>query len=244
MPHSTTEGDTAAAPGGPAGTTKAPTAAADTARSQPRSGHDPERVEGPGPGSSARVLGWLLLAGGLLGALAAGVLTVEKIALLNDSTYVPSCSLNPVLNCGSIMRTEQAEVFGFPNPLIGLAAFPVLAATGAGLLAGARYRRWYWLALQGGVTVAAAFVAWLVVQSLYRINALCPYCILVWAVVITAFWAVTAHNVRTGTFGARVAASRPGRALVTYQPVLVVATMLVVVALSLKRFWDYWVTLI
>lgn len=37
-------------------------------------------------------------------------LTVEKIALLKDAAYVPSCSINPVLSCGSVMTTPQAEL--------------------------------------------------------------------------------------------------------------------------------------
>ena len=150
-----------------------------------------------------RLLPWLLLIGGLIGTVAAFVLTVEKIALLTDSAYVPSCSLNPVLNCGSIMRTDQAEVFGFPNPLLGLAGFPVLAATGAALLAGARFRRWYWLSLQAGATLGMGFVGWLIFQSLYRINALCPYCMVVWAVVIPTFWYVTLVNLSHGRLGIR-----------------------------------------
>src|SRR5690606_21949595 len=109
-----------------------------------------------------RLLPWVLLLSGLLGVAAALVLSVEKVALLSNSDYVPTCNLNPVLNCGSIMRTDQAEVFGFPNPFIGLIAFPILACTGAVLLAGARLRRWYWFGLQVGVTLGIAFVGWLV----------------------------------------------------------------------------------
>jgi hypothetical protein len=56
------------------------------------------------------------------------VLAVERYALLADPAYVPTCSLNPVLNCGSIMASSQAEAFGFPNPLLGVAGAPVRAA--------------------------------------------------------------------------------------------------------------------
>ena len=44
---------------------------------------------------------------------------VEKIEILINPDYVPSCSLNPVLSCGSVMITPQASAFGFPNSLIG-----------------------------------------------------------------------------------------------------------------------------
>lgn len=172
--------------------------------------------------------------------LAAFVLTIEKLALLSDPDYVPSCSVNPVLNCGSIMRTDQAEVFGFPNPVIGLAAFPVLAATGAALLAGARLSRWYWLGLQAGVTLGLGFVGWLIFQSLYRINALCPYCMVVWAVVIPAFWYVTLANLTSGRMGPRAQSSRVGKTLATNHAVLLTAVFLLVLALIAQRFWDYW----
>ncbi len=76
---------------------------------------EPRERSGPFP----RLLPWLLLLGGLIGLTASAVLTVEKIAILRDPAYVPSCSINPVLSCGSVMTTPQAEAFGFPNPLLG-----------------------------------------------------------------------------------------------------------------------------
>ena len=192
----------------------------------------------------ARVLPWLLFVGGLVGTLAAFVLTVEKIALFNDSGYVPSCSLNPVLNCGSIMRTPQAEVFGFPNPLIGLVAFPVVAATGAALLAGARVGRWYWLGLQAVATLAVGFVGWLIFQSLYRIDALCPYCMVVWAVTIPVFWYVTLINLARGHLGASVRAHPATQALIRNHGVILTGVFVVVAALIAHRFWDYWSSLV
>ncbi len=196
------------------------------------------------PPRFARTLPWLLLVGGIVGALAAFVLTVEKLALLADENYLPSCSINPVLNCGSIMRTDQAELFGFPNPLIGLAAFPVAAATGAALLAGARLTRWYWLGLQAGVTFAVVFIGWLVFQSLYRINALCPYCMVVWAVTVPLFWYVTLTNLDRGHLGSRARDSAPGRVVLANHGVILTAAYTILLALVAHRFWDYWVSLV
>lgn len=190
-----------------------------------------------------RPLGWLLLGSGLVGFAAAFTLMVEKIALLRDPGYSPSCSLNPILNCGSIMKTDQAEAFGFPNPLIGVAAFPVLAATGAALLAGARFARWYWIGLQAGVTSAAGFVGWLIFQSLYRIGALCPYCMIVWAVVLPIFVYVTLRNAQAGVLGSRLAVSGAVRTIAAWRLTIVTAAALVVVALIAEQFWYYWRTL-
>jgi len=60
------------------------------------------------------MIGWVLAIGGGGGFGAAFLLLVEKIAFLEDPAYVPSCSINPVLSCGSVMNTPQAAVFGFP----------------------------------------------------------------------------------------------------------------------------------
>ena len=84
-----------------------------------------------------------------------------------------------MLSCGSVMTSPQASVFGFPNPVIGVVGFTVVLTTGVAILAGARLARWYWAGLQVGATAASVFVHWLVFQSLYRIGALCPDCLVV-----------------------------------------------------------------
>jgi hypothetical protein len=38
------------------------------------------------------------------------------------------------------------------------------------------------------------FVHWLIFQSAFVIGALCPYCMVVWAVTIPTFFYVTVHN--------------------------------------------------
>ncbi|GAA3677224.1 vitamin K epoxide reductase family protein [Lentzea roselyniae] len=168
--------------------------------------------------------------GGLIGLAASLVLTVEKIALLKNPEYVPSCSIDPILSCGSIMRTEQAEVFGFPNPLLGIAGFAVVATVGVVLLAGVELPRWFWLGLQAGATFGVVFVHWLIFQSLYVIGALCPYCMVVWAVTIPIFWYTTLHNFRLPALR-----KYHGVALTTWYSAVVIAV--------LQAFWDYWITL-
>ncbi|HWG99602.1 MAG TPA: vitamin K epoxide reductase family protein [Pilimelia sp.] len=194
-----------------------------------------------GDALSDRVVGWTLIIGGLVGALAAFVLTVEKIALLRNPAYTPSCSINPILSCGSVMTTGQAEVFGFPNPLIGLVTFPVVAATGAAVLAGARLPRWWWLTLQAGTVFGVGFVHWLFFQSLYRIGALCPYCMVVWVAMIVLFTYTTLHTLDRGHLPAP---HRLADALVRVHSALPITWLLVLAALIGVRFWDYWRTLL
>jgi len=40
---------------------------------------------------------------------------VEKIELLLNPAYVPSCNLNPIVSCGSVMTTPQGVGAGFPQ---------------------------------------------------------------------------------------------------------------------------------
>ena len=163
---------------------------------------------------------------------------VEKIELLKDPNYVPSCSINPILSCGSVMQTAQAEAFGFPTPIRGVAGFAIVVPVGLAVLAGGVLRGWFWGGVQAGVTFGVVFVHWLIFQSLYRIDALCPYCMVVWVVTIPLFWYTTLR-----TLGAVAAPSRVVRTLREYRLVVLTVWYLVIVGLVAERFWDYWSSL-
>ncbi|WP_216207678.1 vitamin K epoxide reductase family protein [Amycolatopsis aidingensis] len=193
------------------------------------------------PAPSTRGLSWLYLIAGAIGLVASAALTIEKIAKLGDPEYIPSCSFNPVLTCGDVMDSQQASAFGFPNPLIGIAAFAVVVTVGVVSLAGFRAPRWFWLGMQLGTTFGVVFVHWLIYASLYQIGALCPYCMVVWAVTIPIFWYTTLHNLTHGHFSA----GRPAATgLARFHSLLLVLWFLIIVVLILIRFWNYWSTLL
>ncbi len=202
-------------------------------------------VPAPAVGSPPfpRLLPWLLLVGGAIGLVAAAVLTVEKIALLRNPAYVPSCSINPILSCGSVMTKPQAEAFGFPNPLLGIAGFAIVTTVGAALLAGATFRCWFWLGLQAGATFGVVFVHWLIFQSLYRIQALCPYCMAVWAVTIPIFWYVTLHNLIRGHLPGPARARQVVTTATRFHTVVLTTWAVVLLTLVGEQFWSYWRTL-
>lgn len=207
----------------------------------PASPNSPDETIAP-PGPSGRVLPWLLLIAGLIGEIASFVLMVEKIELLKDPNYVPSCSFNPVLSCGSVMDTPQAALFGFPNPMLGIVGFAVVAATGAAILAGARLAQWYWTLLWLGLTAAVVMVHWLIWQSLYSIGALCPYCMVVWVVTIPLWWYVTLRN-------ADYLAKSEGTQRVVHflrktSLVPPIVWAMVIITMIADRFWYYWETLL
>ncbi len=181
---------------------------------------------------------WVLIAG-VIGLAAAATLTIEKIELLINPDYVPSCSINPVLSCGSVMITPQASLFGFPNPLIGIVSFTVVLVTGVLALAKVNLPRWYWTGLAAGTLLGVVFVHWLIFQSLYRIGALCPYCMVVWAVTIPLLVVVASIAGQPQRSGSAVL-----RLLHTWRWSLVTLWFTGVVLLILERFWNYWSTLL
>ena len=181
---------------------------------------------------------WVLIAG-VVGLAAALTLTIEKIEILINPDYVPSCSINPVLSCGSVMITPQASLFGFPNPLIGIVSFTVVLITGALALAKVNLPRWYWAGLAAGTLLGTVFVHWLIFQSLYRIGALCPYCMVVWVVTIPLLVVVTSIALQAQRSGNVVA-----RTIYTWRWSLVALWFTAVVLLILERFWNYWSTLV
>ena len=155
-----------------------------------------------------RPFGWLLIIAGVIGWLASGALVLEKLEVLKNPAYKTDCDINPWISCGQVMQTWQSSVFGFPNMFIGIVAFAVIVTTGAALLSGASFARWYWAGLQAGVTLGFAFVVWLWSQALYSIHILCPLCMTVWAVMIPLVVWVTARNITHGIIKVPAGAGR------------------------------------
>ncbi|QEU94291.1 vitamin K epoxide reductase family protein [Streptomyces kanamyceticus] len=207
-----------------------PVAPGEAAAPVPGSGWAPEN-------GASRAFGLLLVVTGALGLLAAWVITLDKFTLLADPDFVPGCSLNPVVACGNIMKSEQAAAFGFPNPLLGLVTYPVVSCVGLGLLAGARFPRWYWLTFNAGTLFGVGFCTWLQFQSLYRISSLCLWCCLAWAATLLMFWYVTSYNVSRGFLpvpaGIRVV-------LTDFPWAAPVLHMGIIGMLILTRWWDFW----
>lgn len=145
---------------------------------------------------SSRTMGWLLVVLGLVGFLASIALAIEKFLKLSDPDHVASCSLNIFLDCADAMASWQGELLGFPNPLIGVAAFPVVVTTGVVVLAGVKLPRWYWLSLVAGTVAALGLVIFLVYTSVSVLGKLCPYCMVVWTVVIPLFWFTLVYAVQ------------------------------------------------
>lgn len=190
----------------------------------------------------AKVLPWLLIIAGVIGLICSFIIMYEKLELLQNPAYTPSCDLNPVISCGSVMASEQSNAFGFPNPIIGLISFPIVITTGVVLLMGVQLRRWYWTGLQLGTLFGVAFCHWLFFQSVYRINALCPYCIVVWAVTITSFWYVLLYNIQLNFAKLPPSMEKFAVFIRVHHADILLLWFLVIAGLILKHFWYYYGT--
>ena len=181
------------------------------------------------------VLAIFLIVAGVIGWSAAFALTVEKFVLLTDPTEALGCDFSPLVQCTKNLESWQGSLFGFPNPIIGLAAWIAPIVVGVALLAGARFARWFWVLFNLGIVGALAFVIWLISQSVFVLGTLCPWCMVTWSVTIPLFWAVTLYNLREGNVPVPAPVRRVAGALYGWVPAITLACYLIVAVIAQLR---------
>lgn len=177
---------------------------------------------------------WLVIAG-VVGWWAAFSLTMERFHLLMDPGSTASCDINPLVQCTKNLDSWQGSVFGFPNPLIGLAAWVAPIVVGVAILAGARFARWFWMLFLAGVTFAFGFVLWLIGQSLFDLRTLCPWCMVTWIVTIPTFYAVVLHVLRSGILPAPAGLRKAAGRLASWVPLMAVLSYAVIAVIAQLR---------
>ncbi len=177
----------------------------------------------------------------VLGLISAFVLSVEKIHLIRDSNAVLSCTISIWLNCASVMETWQAEVFGFPNSFIGLMAYPVMITLAVGKLMGATYSRLFMFLAQIGTILGLVFAYWLFFQSVYVIQVLCPWCLVVTFSTTLIFEALLRYNIRENNLYLPKSIHRKLLVFLQrdYDKLLVAIWLVLMVALVYTQFKDY-----
>lgn len=190
-------------------------------------------------GNLMRFLPWVLIIGGVIGIVASFMITNEKFELLQHPTKQFICDLNPIISCGSVMESKQASAFGFMNPYIGLIGFPILVTVGVGMLAGAKFKRWFWLGMQVGLTFGILFAYWLLFESMYKIKSLCPYCLSVDVALTAVFWYVTLYNFYAGNLQLPTRFKGLGGFVKRHHVDILVFWFVLVIALILQHFWYY-----
>ena len=183
-------------------------------------------------------LPYLYIVGGLIAFYYSFVIMVEKLALSADSGHVLPCDISPFISCGSVMQSPQASVFGFPNPLLGIAGFAIVVTIGFALLSGAKFKKWFWQGVQLGLFFAICFIYWLFHEAVFEIGSLCLYCMYVWAVTIPLFWYTTVYNIRHKYLFPSVPTLA---AIKSWQTAAVLIAMyLVIITAIIYKFWYSW----
>lgn len=182
----------------------------------------------------------IMLAGGIAALTAAFVLTLEKFHLYENPDAVLSCSFNAVLNCSAVMQSWQASVFGFPNMLIGLIAFPVLLTIATLGLSGAKFPRWFLVAASIALFLGTIFAYWLFFQSLYVIQVLCPWCLIVTTSMTLMFSSFLHFNLKENTFKLKKNADKFVQRFLKggYHQMIVLAWIALMVALVVLKFGE------
>lgn len=176
-----------------------------------------------------------------MGWIASFSLTLERLKVAADPSASTACDISPFISCKSVMLSEQAALLGFPNPLIGIAAFFAPIVVGMAIFAGAKFKAWFWQIFLAGNALGMAFVIWLFTQAAYSIGALCLYCMVAWTAMIPMFWGTLGFTMREGFLGIKLMPA--GEIVFQWAWVLTLITYVTIILLIVVQFWRYWPTL-
>ncbi len=192
------------------------------------------------PIEASKPLAWFLIVAGATGWLASFLLTLERFHVAADPNATLSCDVATFISCKSVMLSPEAKLFGFPNPLIGIAAFMAPFLIGFAILAGAKFASWFWRVFFVGHNLALIFVTWLFFVAVFEIGALCPYCMVAWAAAIPLFWQLLAHGAREGYLPVPI--KTVGFFVRAYDYAWVVSLIhLMAIAITIMiQFWNLW----
>lgn len=186
---------------------------------------------------------WLfgtMLVFAITGLVAAFALSIDEIAVLKNPDAVLSCSFNLVLNCSTVMKTWQAHVFGFPNMLIGLMGFPIVVTIALLGLTRMRFPRWFLIGAEIGYGFWTLFAYWLFFNSVYVIQVLCPWCLVVTFSMTMLAATITRYNLRQNTFGLKKAVHKKVNSFLDkdYDKLIVATWIVLLIALVFAKFGD------
>lgn len=202
----------------------------------------PKKTADTGPNLN-KVLPYIFIVAAIVGLTASFALTYDKIQVLKNASYVPSCNINPIISCGSVMKTEQSSLLGVPNTIFGLMAFSMLLTLGAAMLAGASFGRWMWRTVNAGALAGFLFFVYLFFEGVFRIHAICPYCFAVWMIVPPVLWYVTLYNLKAGHIRLGLS-QRIRNFVIRHHGDILFLWYALVFLILLTRFWYYWKTLL
>ena len=181
-----------------------------------------------------------MLVGAVLSLLASFVLSVEAIEIAKNPNAELSCSVNIVLNCATVAAHPSATFMGFPNSFIGMMAEPVVIAVAIAGLAGVKFPRRFMFTAQIFYTAGLLFALGLLYVSMFIIQALCPWCLLVTLTTILVWFALTRYNIREDNLYLPKKLSKRAHAWLDkdYDKIVMAALIFVIVAGIFLKYGD------
>ncbi|MDD6373721.1 MAG: vitamin K epoxide reductase family protein [Bifidobacteriaceae bacterium] len=115
--------------------------------------------------------------------VASFILSADTLYSARHPDELLNCDVNAKVSCSTVAQSWQAEIikFGnlsFPNAFFGIAAESVFITIAVLGISKVVFPRWFSFCAWLGNLAALAYAYWLLSQSLFVINALCPWCIL------------------------------------------------------------------
>lgn len=115
---------------------------------------------------------------------------------------------------------------------------------GVSLLAGARFKNWYWRLFNLGSFLGLIFVHWLIHEAIFDIQALCPWCILAWIVTAATFWYTLLDNLANNRLWLHTAQNKYVDLLRRYHAIPLALWYITIAVLAISHFWYYFKTII
>jgi uncharacterized membrane protein len=137
----------------------------------------------------------LIIIGGIFGFIAAFTLLTNRIEFYKNPSFVPPCSINPWLDCGTVMKSKWATMFGFPNTIIGLTTYPVAIMVGVFLLMHDEINKKllrFCILLSGLGFLTNNLYTYI---SSGVINSLCPWCLLAHTATTLVFFGLLSYAI-------------------------------------------------
>ena len=124
----------------------------------------------------------IMLLASAVALLVSFILSADTLKLARNPGQKLNCDVNAVLSCSTVAESWQAEVvkfagLSFPNAFFGIAAESVFVTIAVIGFAKVVVPRWFATCTWLGGLAALTYSYWLTTQSLFVINALCPWCL-------------------------------------------------------------------
>ena len=160
--------------------------------------------------------------------------------MLKNPSAELSCNLSPIVDCSGVLNDRLAAVMGFPNALLGMIFFAILATSGLVLLSGGKFSGWFKHFVMVVSTILILFSVWFFGVSLYVFGKICIFCVVGWVVSVPMFWYGLLYYLRSSSGKIAYKAAAFTKFGSKHHLDVVLVLYAVMLLLFLFRFRDYY----